>query len=112
MRRRIENPNSGQLYSGHNFIRAIINPVNNKFINMNNENKSLMSPDRVLSLVVLMLSIFMILSVASLSYVQEKMDRSSARIISSSSLFVEQIQAVRQQVKSTEEEEGSEVVEE
>ena len=74
---------------------------------MNNENKPLMYPDRVLSMVVLVLSLLMILSIASLSYMQYKMDLSSAMISGASNQFIEQLLTQRQQVETTGEEDGS-----
>lgn len=64
---------------------------------MNNENKSLMSPDRVLSLVVLTLSILMILGSAFLYYTQAEISSTGAMISRASDQAVEQIRMKRQQ---------------
>jgi len=69
---------------------------------MNNENKVLMSPDRVLSLVVLVLSILMIMGSASLYLVQAGMSRTGATISVISNQTVEQIRMGRLQVENPE----------
>lgn len=56
-----------------------------------------MSPDRVLSLVVLHLAIFMILSVSYLSYSQIKVENATASFISASNKRVQEIYSSRQQ---------------
>lgn len=61
------------------------------------ENKPLMSPDRVLSLVVLNLSVLMILSAAYLSYAQVRIDSVGATIQASSARQLEAIYSTRQQ---------------
>jgi len=70
---------------------------------MNNDNKSLMSPDRVLSLVTLVLSVLMILGSASLYNAQDKISRTGAIIGTISNESIGQMRVMRLQAQETEE---------
>lgn len=71
-----------------------------------------MSPDRVMTLVVLVLSIFMILGSASLSYLQVGIDNTSAEIIRAANSNIQQLKAVRQLAAENSEEDSSDESEE
>ena len=70
--------------------------------------KPIMHPDRVLSLVVLSLSLFMILGSAYLSYAQTKIQEYTLEVKKDSDARVMELTSARQQVLGVTDEEGEE----